>query len=96
MRKSAHCYSCSQKGERSILFKGENASYSVLHKWVRKGLGEPISCSNNFNHKGPYYWANISGEYKRDLNDWHSLCASCNGLDQVKIHKRFYKELGME
>lgn len=25
-------------------------------------------------------WANISGEYKRELNDWAELCAACHAL----------------
>ena len=25
-----------------------------------------------------FEWANISGEYKRDLNDWMNLCVSCH------------------
>ena len=26
------------------------------------------------------HWANISGKYKRSLDDWKALCASCHKL----------------
>ena len=71
-------------------FKKFDYSYSAIHKWVILRLGKASYCSNNPRHKRKiYYWANISGDYKRNLNDWHSLCASCNHTDGIKIHPRF-------
>jgi hypothetical protein len=60
-------------------WKGENAGYVSKHKWVAKHLGKAIFCSFNCNHiSTKYEWANISGEYKRELNDYLSLCAKCH------------------
>src|ERR687891_380248 len=36
----------------------------------------------------PYDLANISGEYKRDLNDWQWLCRRCHMLSDGRLHSR--------
>jgi len=75
------------RGENSLLWKGKNASYRTLHKWVEKHLGKPTQCEHcsKNNLKSHYiHWANKSGEYKRELDDWVRLCALC--------HKRYDRE----
>lgn len=68
---------------------GDAVGYTALHNWVRKKLGKPTHCSKNINHVGRFCWANKSGLYKRDVNDWYQLCPSCNKTDGIKKHKRF-------
>lgn len=34
--------------------------------------------------KNRYEWANISGEYKRELSDYESLCVSCHRIKDLK------------
>jgi hypothetical protein len=51
-------------------------------------LGKARKCSNDITHPGRYGWANISGEYRRDIDDWHELCHICNLNDGVKIPER--------
>lgn len=60
---------------------GDNVSYRSLHKWVRRWLGDPIECRFcGFEGCGHLmHWANISRQYKRELDDWISLCSSCHG-----------------
>ena len=62
-------------------WKGNNIDYSTLHKWVYQKLGSPDICESckisglkgsNIN------WANKSGEYKRDIEDWIRLCVKCH------------------
>lgn len=68
----------------------ENPGYGSLHDWVRRRLGKANYCSNSVSHKAKrYVWGNISGQYKRELADWHSLCNSCNLTDGIKIPQRF-------
>jgi hypothetical protein len=85
------CLNCF-RGTNHPMFKGDNVGYYALHCWVKYYLGKPKHCSNNRNHLSKrYVWANISGEYRRDLSDWHSLCNSCNLTDGVKIsNSRYY------
>jgi len=60
-------------------WKGDKASYATKHQWVARKLGKPRLCS----HCGTldakrYEWANISKEYKRNLDDYIRLCKSCH------------------
>lgn len=60
-------------------WKGDNASKDAIHKWVIERLGKPKfceGCGNEYDKR--YEWANISGEYKRDLSDWIRLCPTCH------------------
>lgn len=60
---------------------GTSLNYRSLHYWVQRNLGKPSKCENCGNtNASRYHWANISGEYKRDLTDWARLCPSCHAL----------------
>lgn len=68
-------------------WKGEKAGYVSKHTWIYKHLGQPRFCEECGNKKlrhRQYHWANISGQYLRDLDDWRRLCAKC--------HKKFDKD----
>lgn len=81
-----------QNISKSKMKDDNKVGYRALHEWVEKHLGKASKCSNNINHKSSrYHWANISGEYKRDLSDWHELCPSCNMNDGIKKNKRFLR-----
>jgi len=70
-----------QVGDKVGVWKGDEVSYSGLHSYVRKYLGTPSNCENCGNDQLPrrqYQWANISGEYRRSLDDWVRLCARCH------------------
>lgn len=59
----------------------ENVKYRGLHKWVQKYKGIPDTCEHcNISELTGHniHWANISLEYKRDLNDWIRLCPKCH------------------
>ena len=61
------------------LWVGEDVSYPALHSWVRRHLGTPQYCEHcGSTDKSHYEWANKSGNYKRDLDDWLRLCKSCH------------------
>ena len=51
-------------------WKGSKVGYNALHSWITRKLGKANKCSNGHIAMG-YEWANISGEYRRELNDWH-------------------------
>lgn len=53
--------------------------YFVIHQWVYGKLGKADHCSLNNEHISTrYHWANISGEYKWDVDDWMQMCSSCH------------------
>ena len=68
----------SAKDENHPLWKGQKASYSAVHHWLHRKLGSAPLCQFCGKTEGKFEWANKSREYKRDLEDWLSLCYSCH------------------
>lgn len=67
------------RGEANPNWKGDEVGYSALLTWVRKQLGKPTRCSACGTISArKYQWKSISGENKRSLDDWVSLCLSCH------------------
>lgn len=59
--------------------KKENPGYDALHEWVERWKGKPRECESCGDRKSRFYdWANKSGEYLRDLDDWLRLCRRCH------------------
>jgi len=59
-----------------INWKGDEVKYQGLHKWLREHKPKPEFCERC--NKKPKDLANISGLYKRDINDYEYLCRSCH------------------
>lgn len=62
----------------------QEISYSGLHKWLNREYGNPKKCFH-CEIKGEYNsrnwsieWANKTGKYLRDINDWIGLCKKCH------------------
>lgn len=86
-------------GERHPKWVGDAVQYNALHSWVKRRLGRPDTCEH-CNKKGKHItylkqgkpnkkwsiqWANKSGKYKRDTEDWLKLCAKCHySFDRLK------------
>jgi hypothetical protein len=73
------------KGEKHLSWLGENAKYSSKHKWIVRWFGNPKKCSEcgvvgkpNKGGKWNIQWANISGKYTRNENDYRGLCTKCH------------------
>ncbi|MFA5261424.1 MAG: hypothetical protein WC450_09370 [Candidatus Omnitrophota bacterium] len=68
-----------KEGNKHPNWKGNNVSYQALHTWVTRHKGSPQRCEDcGTTEPRKYEWANISGKYKRDLNDWKRLCTKCH------------------
>lgn len=64
------------------MWKGSEASLIAKHTFVVRRLGKPQRCEHcGTTEKRMYHWANISGNYLRDVSDYIRLCVPC--------HKRF-------
>jgi len=60
-------------------WKGNDVGYSAIHDWVKGQLGKPSNCEYcGTKESKQFEWANISGEYKRNLSDWQRLCTKCH------------------
>lgn len=66
--------------EDNLEWKGDQASYNAKHMWVYRRLGKPKKCTS-CGLDDPirmYHWANISGQYMRNIDDWMRLCVPCH------------------
>lgn len=75
------------KGRNGIsanAWKGDKAGYHAVHLWLSKHFSKPDACEQcgkkDFSR---LEWANISGEYKRDISDYKALCPSCHRLMDI-------------
>jgi len=73
---SNKCKDINNRGVNHYLWKEMGFSNAALHIWVKRHRGKPNICE--FCRKKAIHWANKSHKYKRDLNDWLSLCGSCH------------------
>jgi len=86
-RKTIFCSkSCSSTGEYNSSWKGDKVGKVQVHTWVEKALGRPDRCSKCGN-VGKVDLANISQEYKRDLDDWEWLCRKCHMESDGRLEK---------
>lgn len=58
-------------------WKGDKASYNAIHKWVYTHFKKKNICSLCKEVKKTC-WANKTGLYKREENDWIELCYQCH------------------
>ena len=65
------------RGAGNPNWKGDSVGYTGLHYWVKRWKPMPTLCEH-CKKVPPYDLANISGKYKRDLNDWEYLCRHCH------------------
>lgn len=66
-----------QPGNRPANWKGDDVGYSALHAWLRRTYGEPASCEH-CDAAEQIQWANRTGQYLRDREDWLQLCPRCH------------------
>jgi hypothetical protein len=69
-------------GEQSRRWKGLSASYQSKHMWIAKHYGKASACWNEAcmypDQPKRYEWANVSGQYLREVSDYVQLCPSCH------------------
>jgi hypothetical protein len=82
-RRSPSELNCSEK---NASWKGDNVGYGALHDWVRYHKQKPEFCEECKVVK-PYDLANISGEYKRDVNDFEWLCRKCHMTKDGRLER---------
>ena len=79
-------------GKEKKNWKGDYASYSALHKWIILWKGKLEKCeycgklANKINNRSNLDWANIDHTYKRNLDDYISLCKSCHKKYDIKYN----------
>ena len=81
--------------ENSNSWKGDSAGYRAVHLWLCRTYGQPETCEEcgAENLKGhSIQWANKSGKYLRERQDWERLCCKCHGKKYKRTHNKLRKE----
>ncbi len=70
-------------GEKALGWKGDEVSYSGLHKRFVRHYGNAkdhscTTCESTVKEGKRMEWANLSGEYKWEREDWTVMCAKCH------------------
>lgn len=75
-------------GKNNPMWKEGKINIYALHQWVRRNKSKSNFCENCKENKNKFKFldlANISGEYKRDVNDYKWLCRSCHMREDNRI-----------
>lgn len=67
-------------------WKGDNATYSAIHDWIRRKLGKANKCEQCGKTKGKIEWSNKNHLYKREISDWQQLCVSCHKIYDIQYN----------
>lgn len=71
-------------GKNHHCWQGDDVGYVSLHKWVQRHKPKTGTCQHCGRTNCRTENANISGEYKRDLDDYIELCQFCH----IKFDRR--------
>lgn len=63
-------------------WKGHDATYSTIHWWLRRFKKWGV-CWNCGRDDVRTQWANVSGDYRREREDYVELCCSCHKLSHL-------------
>lgn len=85
------------KGHKPANFKETGYGYTAIHKWLSAHFTKTGFCDNcgkntnidpkkKFRKRPRTQWANISGQYLRDRNDYQELCLKCHTQMHNDIH----------
>lgn len=66
------------RGKNHPNWKGNNATYSTLHEWIRKKRGKASNYKCEDCGKQARDWANIYHTYSRNLEEYVPLCRKCH------------------
>lgn len=80
-----------RKGEDASAWRGEEVSYNGLHKWLAYTYEKPTSCEHCGESK-KLDWANKTGLYLREREDWLGLCRACHRMYDDAMEKQTGKK----
>lgn len=82
------------RDEKHGNWKGDDVGLYALHVWVKRRKPKPQLCECCY-EVPPYDLANISGDYRRDVDDFEWICRHCHmkkdGRIQVLYERRWKK-----
>jgi hypothetical protein len=73
--------------EKHPQWKGDSVGYFALHSWIQRYKGVANKCEHCKTKAAKLYvWANIDHKYRRNLDDYISLCQSCHIKYDIKYN----------
>lgn len=75
-----------KEGTKNPMWKGDRVGKISLHTWIKKRKQKAKFCQK-CKKNPPYDLANISQNYKRDINDFRWLCRKCHMLSDGRLEK---------
>lgn len=88
--RSKCCRRCAKMGDRNPQWKGNKVGLISLHEWIISRKPKTQLCEN-CKKVTPKDLANISGKYKRDVNDFKWLCRSCHMKEDGRLNRLILK-----
>jgi hypothetical protein len=82
--------------EKHCSWLGDDVGYGGLHQWVIRKKGKPKKCEQCGKTKGSsksFHWSNIDHKYRRNLEDYVRLCASCHKKYDLEMQSRLKNKL---
>lgn len=70
-------------------WKGENASNTTIHEWVRNNFENTKKCEHCGRTDIKLDWSNKDHKHRRIRSDWQLLCKSCHMKYDIKHNNRF-------
>lgn len=84
------------KNSYNPMWKGNKVGCNSLHAWIKRRKSKPDLCECCKN-RAPKDLANISGKYKRDVNDYEWLCRKCHMKKDNRLNKLgLYKKINID
>lgn len=71
-------------GAKNPMWKGDDVKKAALHDWIEDHKPRVALCEE-CNIAPPLDLANVSGLYKRDINDFRWLCRKCHMLSDGRL-----------
>jgi hypothetical protein len=79
----------SVRGERNPCWKGDKATTSSLHCWIRDNFQKPDACELCGNKEANLYdWSNKDHKYRRVREDWQYSCRKCHIAYDIQFNGR--------
>ena len=82
-----------QLAENNHHWFGNKTKYQGVHKWVRSRLKKPELCQRCAINP-PKQMHNISGKYRRDLDDWLYVCVKCHAEIDGRVRRLKQRRMG--
>ncbi len=87
--------SLTKLGKNNPMWKGDDIGYQGIHARVKLYKIKPLRCED-CNEIKPLDLANISQEYKLDLDDWEWICRKCHMIKDGRMDKLVERNMEMK